>query len=119
SDRVNGAGEALRQRLIALCRKHDAPVQLTGVGSLIGVHFSRKPVRSAADLESSDADLPRRRGALQKLFHLDLIGPGFFNAPRGYIALSLPMVQADFDRLAEAFEEFLNVRGAVLESALG
>jgi glutamate-1-semialdehyde 2,1-aminomutase len=118
SDRVNRDGENLRERLTALARKHDAPVQLTGIGSLIGVHFSRRPVQSNADLETGGADMARRRAALQKLFHLDLIDHGVYMARRGYIALSLPMVAADYDRLAGAFEEFLETRGPVLEATV-
>ena len=43
---LNARGDALRERLNALCRAHDAPMQFTGIGSMFAVHFTRDPVRS-------------------------------------------------------------------------
>src|SRR5215475_7808400 len=39
ADRFNGAGDRLRQRLNALAAKHDVPMQVLGVGSIMAVHF--------------------------------------------------------------------------------
>src|SRR4029079_16134575 len=39
---------ALRGRLNALSRSHDAPMQFTGIGSMFAVHFTRDPVSSPA-----------------------------------------------------------------------
>ena len=55
---------------------------------------------------------------LQKLFHLDLIEHGQYMARRGFISLSLPMTDADFERFAAAVEEFLAVRGPVVSATI-
>ncbi len=117
--RVNGEGDALRDRLRRIAERHALPVQVTGVGSLIGIHFSARPVRSIRDLAGPDPDLPRRRAGLMKLLHLDMIAHGQYFSRRGYISLSLPMVAADFDGLAAAFGEFCSVHGPVVAAAVG
>ena len=38
---LNARGDALRERLNALCRAADAPVQFTGIGSMLAVHIMR------------------------------------------------------------------------------
>jgi glutamate-1-semialdehyde 2,1-aminomutase len=53
-----------------------------------------------------------------KLFHLDMLDQGIYLARRGYVTLSLPMGEADFDRLAQAVDEFLELRGPLIETAI-
>ena len=101
-----------------LVARHGAPVQITGTGSFLGVHFSPRPVRSIRDLAHPDPDMTRRRTELMKLLHLDMIAQGYYFARRGYITLSLPMQQADFDGLYGAFDEFLSLRGPVIAAAV-
>jgi hypothetical protein len=38
---LNARGDALRERLNALCRAADAPMQFTGIGSMLAVHMMR------------------------------------------------------------------------------
>ena len=63
--------------------------------------------------------MPQRRDQLMKLFHLDMIDQGIYLARRGYVTLSLPMVEADHDRLVQAVDEFLELRGPLIEAAIG
>ncbi len=83
-------------------------MQVTGVGSLMAVHFNPRPVRRPADTEGDDL-------MAAALFHLDMLARGQYLARRGLITLSLPLVEADYDALVEAVEEFL----ASLASVLG
>ena len=53
-----------------------------------------------------------------KLFHLDMIDQGYYFARRGFVALSLPTTEADTQGFAEAFGEFLEARGALIERSL-
>jgi len=48
------------------------------------VHFTAKPIRSPDDLADEDPRLPA-------LFHLDMLTRGQYLAPRGMLAVSLPM----------------------------
>jgi len=89
-----------------------------GVGSIMAVHFHRGAITKAQDLWSQDKAAAARYAELQKLFHLDLIEHGQYMARRGFISLSLPMTEADFDSFAAAVEEFLAVRGPVVSAAI-
>jgi glutamate-1-semialdehyde 2,1-aminomutase len=107
---LNARGDALRERLNALCRAADAPVQFTGRGSMMSVHMTRAPIRSAADAAKGDAKL-------KELFFFDLLAQGIWLAKRGMMTLSLPIGDAECDKLAGAVEEFLSSRRSLLAAA--
>jgi glutamate-1-semialdehyde 2,1-aminomutase len=100
---LNARGDALRQRLNALCAAAAAPVQFTGIGSMLAVHTVLGPIRSPADAAKGDAKL-------KELFFFDMLAHGIWLARRGMMALSLPIGDAECDSLAGAVEEFLSVR---------
>jgi glutamate-1-semialdehyde 2,1-aminomutase len=104
---LNARGDALRDRLNALCAKADAPVQFTGIGSMLAVHTMRGPVRSPADAAKSDPKL-------KELFFFDMLAHGIWLARRGMLTLCLPIGDAECDRLAAAVEEFLASRQSLL-----
>jgi glutamate-1-semialdehyde 2,1-aminomutase len=107
ADALNARGEALRRRLNALCEAADAPMQFTGIGSMLAVHMMRGPIRSPADAARGDAKL-------KELFFFDMLAHGIWLARRGMMALSLPIGDAECDRLAEAVGEFLQTRASLL-----
>jgi glutamate-1-semialdehyde 2,1-aminomutase len=107
---LNARGDALRERLNALCRAAGAPMQFTGRGSMMAVHMTRDPVRSPADAAKGDAKL-------KELFFFDMMTQGIWMARRGMINLSLPIGDAECDRLAAAVEEFLESRRSLLAAA--
>ncbi|HLW24541.1 MAG TPA: aminotransferase class III-fold pyridoxal phosphate-dependent enzyme [Steroidobacteraceae bacterium] len=92
-ERLNALGDTLRERLNAVALERAAPLEATGIGSLIGLHW-----RVAA----GDA-----RTRIEALFHLDMIERGFYLGRRGYIALSLPTTAADLERFVGAVDDFL------------
>jgi glutamate-1-semialdehyde 2,1-aminomutase len=118
ADRLNGAGDRLRERLNAQAVKHDVPMQVMGVGSIMSVHFHRGPIARPQDLWPADGAAAAAYADLQKLFHLDLLEHGQYMARRGFISLSLPMTETDFARFTGAVEEFLTVRGPVVNMAV-
>lgn len=92
-------GEALRRRLNELCAGTDLPMQWTGLGSLMTVHFQREPVRAAKDI--------REAPELRELFHLGMLARGFYLARRGMVALSLEIGDAECDAFVAAVADFL------------
>ncbi|HUN40584.1 MAG TPA: aminotransferase class III-fold pyridoxal phosphate-dependent enzyme [Acetobacteraceae bacterium] len=104
---LNARGDALRERLNALCRAANAPLQFTGIGSMIAVHAMRGPVCSPADAAKGDA-------RLKELFFFDMLAHGIWLARRGMFALSLPIGDAECDKLAGAVEELLASRRSLL-----
>lgn len=106
---LNARGDALRDRLNALCRAAGAPMQFTGLGSMMAVHTVRGPIRSPADVANADAKL-------KELLFFDLLASGIWLARRGMIALMLPIGDAECDKLAASVEEFLSARRSLLEN---
>lgn len=104
---LNERSDALRARLNRIAREASAPVQVTGVGSIMCVHFHDQPITGPAASERSDP-------AARALFHLDLLDRGFYLARRGFISPSLALTAEDFDAFQTAFEDFLDTYGAVL-----
>ena len=100
---LNARGDRLRERLNALCRAADAPLQFTGIGSMLSVHTTRAAIRCPADAAKSDQ-------RLKELFFFDLLAQGIWLARRGMINLSLPMTEADYTRMEDAVAEFLSSR---------
>jgi len=104
---LNARGEQLRQRLSGLARAADVPMWVTGVGSMMAVHFTPAPPRCAADADAADP-------LLGELLFFDLLELGIHIAPRGMIALSLPVGDSECDALADAFAAFLTNRQPLL-----
>lgn len=104
---LNARGEALRDRLNALCRSAAAPMQFTGRGSMLAVHMMRGAVNSPEDAAKGDAKL-------KELFFFDMLAHGIWLARRGMMTLSLPIGDAECDALVAAVEEFIAVRRSLL-----
>jgi glutamate-1-semialdehyde 2,1-aminomutase len=104
---LNARGDTLRGRLNRLCEAADAPVQFTGIGSMLAIHTMRGPVRSPADAAKADAKL-------KELFFFDMISQGIWLARRGMMTLCLPIGDAECDRFAGAVEEFLASRRGLM-----
>ena len=100
-------GEALRERLNAICRGEAVPMVFTGLGSMLCPHFGAGPF-----------DRPRPQDTLaeglRELFFFDMLEAGIYLARRGMAALSLVVTEAGLDRFAGAVAEFARLRGALL-----
>jgi glutamate-1-semialdehyde 2,1-aminomutase len=97
--RLNALGDGLRDRLNAFAAARGAVFCATGYGSLVGLHFTRGPVRSQADVPDASE--------LRGLLHLHMLERGFSYGRRGFIALSLPLGEVEVDGFASSVEEFL------------
>ena len=97
--RLNALGDRLRDRLNAFAAERELEFCATGYGSLVGLHFARGPVRSERDVPVS--------AELRGLLHLHMLEQGFSYGRRGFIALSLPLGEAEIDGFSAAVEEFL------------
>jgi glutamate-1-semialdehyde 2,1-aminomutase len=104
---LNARGETLRAQLNALCQAADAPVQFTGMGSMLAVHTMRGPINSPDDAAKADPKL-------KELFFFDMLAHRIWLARRGMMTVSLPIGDAECDALVAAVEEFLSVRSSLL-----
>ena len=107
---INQRGDALRERLNAAIRARGRAMQVTGRGSVMGVHFADRPLREPADVPGDGLRLGH-------LMHLDMLSRDQYTARWRGIALSLPMGEAEIDGLVVAFEGFLDDYGSLLDSA--
>jgi len=92
---LNASGDDLRRRLNAMFKGAGLRAQVTGQGSIMTIHFTPDAIRKPADIGDG-------RPELKRLFHLDMLHRGQYIAPRGMIALSLPMAHRELDGLAQA-----------------
>jgi len=97
---VNARGETLRAALNNLFEADKLAMSASGLGSILSVHFRPGPILRPEDLEGED---PR----LKQLFHLAMLARGIYLSPRGMMALSLPMSDAETDALLEAITGFI------------
>jgi len=100
---LNARGDAMRLRLNALCRDRGARFQFTGLGSLMSAHATDQPIRTPADAARADA-------ALEGLFFFEMLNRGVWVARKGFVALSLPIGDAEIDHFVDAVADFLDVR---------
>ncbi len=108
AEALNGRGDTLRERLNTLCQAAAAPMQFTGIGSMLAVHMMRGPVTNPTAAAKANPKL-------KELFFFDMLAHGIWLARRGMMTLSLPIGDAECDALAAAVEEFLSARRSLLE----
>ncbi len=105
ADELFDRGERLKADLNDCCAKHGAAVQMTGSGSVLGIHTSTNEILSPKDLNDSPDKL--------KLIHLEMMMRGFTYAQRGYISLCLPMTDGDCQGFVDAFADVLSTHGDI------
>lgn len=106
AEALSESGERLRARLDEAAGARGLPVQATGVGSILTLHFQEGPIRRPEDVEPA----PELRG----LVHLEMMARGFYMARRGYMSLSLPLEDSDHDAFVAAFGDVLDTWRDVL-----
>lgn len=116
---MNALGDALRERTNALAAKHGQPVQMTGLGSIFGLHFHRGPIRNVEDLDKAAQGRAREIAALKKLFQLDMFERGIYATRRIMGNLSLATTAAEIDQFLDALDEFLTNRGSLIRETVG
>lgn len=89
---VNANGDRLREQLGNAFAKHDAPLWVTGLGSMLCVH----------------ADDPR----LVELFFHAMLDEGFYLARRGYMALSMEVTSEHIGALVVAAADWSSQLGS-------
>ena len=106
---LTARGDALRERLNAMCRRAGAALRFTGIGSLMNLHAGTGDIEGVDDLAPGDADIT-------ELFFFHMLEQGIYVARRGFVVLSLPLTEADLERFAAAFAGFLARYRAVLQA---
>ena len=109
ADEFTAKGDAFRERLQRLASSRSLPVELTGVGSLMNIHFSRQPVKSPEQARKGNP-------GLRQLLQMVMLDAGFYIGKTGYLALMLPLTDIDYENFANAFDGFLDTYGDLIEN---
>lgn len=103
-------GEAMRARLNAILARAGTVMHFTGIGSMATAQFRAGPIERPAPPTPEEE-------ALRELFFFDMLASGIYLAKRGMIALSLPVGEAELERLATAVADFAEARAGLLPRA--
>lgn len=92
--------ETLRQSIRQVCAELEVPAQVTGLGSLFGIHFTDQPVRNYRDIATGNS------GLREQVF-LGLMNEGVLVAPNLVGALSTAITEAEVDVFVNTFQRVL------------
>jgi glutamate-1-semialdehyde 2,1-aminomutase len=99
-DRLNERGETLRHQLASVFNQAGIPVQITGLGSLFGLHLTQRPVRSYRDTLDSRTDLRHQ-------IFLGLYNEGILIDPRGVGNVSTAIGEGEIEQFLSALKTVL------------
>ena len=103
-------GNRFREALNAIAKEKAVALQVSGVGSLMNVHFHNQPIHYAEQMALSNPEA-------KALFHLAMLERGIYLASRGYIALSIVQTEEDFSAFKTAFADVLDTYGGLFNEA--
>ncbi len=107
AERHTASGDRFRERLNAAAAALGLPIQVTGRGTIMCVHFQADPIERPTDVIAVDPKL-------RVLFHLEMLRRGYYLAQRGYMSLSLPLTDDDMTGFVGAFEDVLATSAPLL-----
>jgi glutamate-1-semialdehyde 2,1-aminomutase len=92
--------EALRQGIRQVCAELEVPAQVTGLGSLFGIHFTDCLVRNYRDIAAGNS-------RLREQVFLGLMNEGVLMAPNLVGALSTAITEAEVNTFVDTFQRVL------------
>jgi glutamate-1-semialdehyde 2,1-aminomutase len=96
-ERLDAIGQAVRDGINDAFRKAGVAGGTVGLGSLLKIHFTDRPIRDYRSAYMSDEETKR-----QAVFNTGLLNRGVLAAGYGLMALSTPMTDADVDAIIVA-----------------
>ena len=103
--------EAFRLSLNDMFAAKDVPMYANGMGSMIAIHFSRKPTKRPADISAGCQ-------SLRPLLHMELLLDGMLVCSRGDVFLSLPMDDSHLSQAHRSLEKFADQYKPLIERVL-
>ena len=104
---VQAFNESLREALNDLFMRYQVRMKAMGQGSMLTIHPLSGGITSPEDTKNADK-------RLRQLLFLDLLDQGIYIAERGFMALTLMVVDEDCDRVIGAVERFITERRELL-----
>ena len=97
---LDALGDRLRAGVKRLLRSLEVPGQVTGVGSLFWLHWTKRRLSDYRSARAEDQETPVR-------VFVEMVNAGILVSPRGLGACSLAMTTADVDRFVESLGRVL------------
>ena len=93
-------GENFKSSLNRICKRHSINIQVTGLGSILGIHIGTEKIVRPYTYNQDDINK-------LKLIHLEMVNRGYLFAQRGYMTLNIAMAEKDTNGFLSAFEEVI------------
>ena len=106
-DELNHRGDQLRNELNQISIAGNTCIRFSGLGSLLGLHTTTRPIANVDDLIGCD-------NRIKELVFLDLLELGYYIAPRGFIALMLTVGDRELEGFKGALTRTIEKRGKLL-----
>jgi len=103
--------EAFRLSLNEMFAAKDVPMYANGLGSMIALHFNKKPTKRPSDITAGCH-------SLRPLLHMELLLDGMLIVGRGDLFLSLPMNESHLATAHACFEKFADRYKPLIEDVL-
>ncbi len=103
--------EAFRLSLNEMFASRDVPMYANGLGSMIAIHFNRKPTKRPSDITAGCQ-------SLRPLLHMELLLDGMLIVGRGDLFLSLPMNDSHLSAARYSLEKFADRYKPLIEQVL-
>jgi glutamate-1-semialdehyde 2,1-aminomutase len=100
---LSNRGELLRDNLTGLFAEMGHPAQITGLGSLFGVHLTDQPVHSYRDAQAGDRELRHQ-------IFLGMLNEGIVMDPRGAGCLSTVIGTSEIDIFVDSLRRVLGAK---------
>lgn len=104
--------ERFRQQLVADMAAAGAPAQITGLGSMISIHFAARTI-------TSPKHIPPTSRRIGQLLHLECMQDGVLIASRGDAYFSLPMDDTHRSALRRSLGRFVNDYASLIRREVG
>ncbi len=91
-------GDEFRKSVAAVLAKHDAPLSVSGYGSMMSLH-------ALAHAPQTPLDVAKRDDKLQELVFFGLLERGVYTAARGMMNLSLPLTDDQLAKVLDALDD--------------
>ncbi len=110
-DKLAYLGEKLRGNLQELFAKMEVPAQVTGLGSLFGIHFTPSPVNNYRDAQLGDTTLRHQ-------IFLGMLNQGIAMDPRGAGCLSTVIGEREIESFVSVMQHVLEQINSTQENLL-
>lgn len=104
--------ESFRLSLNELFEAKRVPMHANGLGSIFAIHFSPGPIEMTSQISQGCL-------SLRPLLHMEMLLDGVLICSRGDLFLSLPMKDADLEKVRGSLERFVDLHGDLVRQTIG